>query len=239
MAKRCAICRQPLLGEYIVDHWGTEICAKHEKEVIPCAYCGRLMTNTRTRGLEDAPRCSECILQAVDSPIKARLPLQSVLAWFAHRDLSLEQSEVPLELCDRRVLDGYAQSSESKHLGITRVITERSRGRSFRRVERIAILRGLPVALFQGVVAHELGHAWLHKNDIHNLAAKSEEGFCELLSHMFYRQATGPGAAYYARTVEENRHPVYRGGFREMQERVKRRGFAVFLSEVRKSGTIS
>jgi hypothetical protein len=63
-----------------------------------------------------------------------------------------------------------------------------------RSVPRIGLLWGLPQTIFEGVVAHELGQAWLFVNELDSLDPSSAEGFCRLLSYLWYAQQHTPEA---------------------------------------------
>ncbi len=93
-------------------------------------------------------------------------------------------------------------------------------------VEGVAILRGLPSTLFQGVTIHELGHAWLIVHNIVDLPAWAEEGFCELLSYRYYTDHSTHESAYYAMGIEKNPHPDYGGGFRRLRAMCDEMGFS-------------
>src|SRR6185437_10389101 len=43
VAPRCAYCSKPLMGEYLIDHWGTQFCKEHESQYPACAFCSRLV----------------------------------------------------------------------------------------------------------------------------------------------------------------------------------------------------
>ena len=239
VAPRCQYCGTPLVGSYLVDHWGKPFCARHNHEYPMCAFCGRLARpdgriNAGTKG--DRPRCAECRAQAIHSATLARHPFSAVIAWFSHRGLSLEQVEIPFELCDRSRLDAQLGSTgDGVHLGLTRTLSKRSAVSVETEVLGISILSGLPVMLFQGVAAHELGHAWLHSNGIIGLSKQEEEGFCELLSFAFYVQAKGSDGPHYATCIERNPDPVYGDGFRQVREISGRYGFSKFLELLRSS----
>lgn len=233
IAQRCQYCGVPLLGSYLIDHWGKPFCSRHKDEYPTCQFCGRLVRPDGRRISEDnsiAPCCRECRSQAISSKTLAKHPFNAVIAWFAHRGLSLDQIEIPFELCSRERLNQYmGESGDSVHLGLTRTVSKQRLG--FQEVEilGINILSGLPVTLFQGVAAHELGHAWLHSNRILALQKHDEEGFCELLAFAFYTHAKGNEAPYYAGCIEKNSDPVYGAGFRRIREVSRRHGFTKFL----------
>lgn len=236
IAPRCQYCGSSLLGQYLIDHWGLPFCSRHKEEYPPCVFCGRLVVpdargkGTRVPRDSQDPRCAGCASQAISSATLARHPFNAVIAWFSHRGLSLDQVEIPFELCSRTQLNNYLSTpGDTNHLGITRTVSKRWSG--FREVEivGIGILTGLPVMLFQGVAAHELGHAWLHSNGILDLAKQDEEGFCELLAFAFYTHAKGDEAPYYAGCIESNQDSIYGGGFRKIRQISGKYGFTKFI----------
>jgi hypothetical protein len=87
----------------------------------------------------------------------------------------------------------------------------------------------MPPALFQGVVAHELGHAWLHINTLTRLSQKDEEGFCELMSFAYYSGLGTDDSRYRMKCIEENPDPIYGEGFREVRAIQRRYGFVEFI----------
>src|SRR5260221_5349030 len=42
VAPRCAYFGKPLVGAYLVDHWGTKYCTEHQRQYLECSFCGRL-----------------------------------------------------------------------------------------------------------------------------------------------------------------------------------------------------
>jgi hypothetical protein len=100
-------------------------------------------------------------------------------------------------------------------------------------VDGIAILRGLPAALFRGVCTHELGHAWLTLQGIRSLPGWAEEGFCELLSYRFYQQLNTEESRYHIAAIEESRDPMYGDGFRRVRAIADRMGFQKFVETLK------
>jgi len=94
----------------------------------------------------------------------------------------------------------------------------------------VAVLRGLPAALFQGVTVHELGHVWLIVHGIQNLPSWAEEGFCELLSYRYYNELNTPESRYHASAIEHNPDPVYGEGFHRVRAIADGMGFPRFIA---------
>ena len=101
-------------------------------------------------------------------------------------------------------------------------------------VDGIAVLRGLPTPLFQGIIAHELGHVWMVTQGITTLAPWVEEGLCELLAHRYYTYLNTPESRHYALySIQQNPHPIYGEGFREVRATVSRLGFLNYVTQLR------
>lgn len=241
---RCAYCNAPLTGEYLVDAWGTKLCKKHQEEYPACEFCGRLIPPSQQERSDprvfQGNRCAVCRARAIASDQQARPLFEEVLRWARPQLPGFPNIPIKLELCDRATLAGYiqgqvrTQGSEPHMLGVTRSTQMMLNGREVRTdVDGIAVLRGLPTPLFQGVVAHELGHVWLATQGITGLAPWLEEGLCELLAYRYYTYLNTPESHHYAQRIEQNSHPIYGEGFRKVRATVKRLGFLNYVTKLR------
>jgi len=158
-----------------------------------------------------------------------------VKQWNGSQGLVKEDLALSLELCDRARLVALLQErNHVNSLGATVSSTYSQNGRVIRtEIGGVAVLRGLPATLFQGVTVHEFGHVWLIMHNIRNLPSWAEEGFCELLSYRFYTEMNTPESRHYAQTIEQNPDPVYGGGFQRVRARVDALGFGRFLGNLR------
>src|SRR5205807_7413024 len=84
-------------------------------------------------------------------------------------------------------------------------------------VDGVAILRGLPSIVFEGTIAHELGHVWLIMQAVREWPKPDEEGFCQLLAHRYYIQLDTDDSRYQARRIERNPDAIYGDGFRRVR----------------------
>ena len=149
--------------------------------------------------------------------------------------LTYNNLPLSLELCDRDRLSALLQSRAEPHsLGVTLSSIHTQNGYALQtRVDGIAVLRGMPSTLFQGVTIHELGHAWLAVHNIRPLPLWAEEGFCELLSYRYYMNLDTDESRYHAHNIEQNPSPIYGDGFRRIRTLADTMGFQRFVETLR------
>lgn len=104
----------------------------------------------------------------------------------------------------------------------------------FRSVPKIGLLWGLPQTLFEGVVAHTLGQAWLFVNELDSLDPSSAEGFCRLLSYLWYAQQRTSEADYQTLILERNSDPMYRNSFHRARQLLCRYEFPNLVWHLKK-----
>jgi LIM domain/Protein DA1 len=240
VAARCAYCRKPLVGEYLVDHWGTKYCKEHQSQYPRCAYCGRLVPPSQQESganRNNDVRCPICRASAIESDDKAQTIFSGLQRWLASQGLEYNNLQPTVELCDRPKLATLLKGRKGTDaLGVTLSTTHTLNGQAIRTdVNGVAVLRGLPITLFQGVAAHELGHVWLIVHDVKNLPSWAEEGFCELLTHRFYTGIGTAEARYHAESIEKNPDQVYGEGFRRVRAIADRMGFARFVEVLQRT----
>ncbi|MBA2395138.1 MAG: protein DA1 [Ktedonobacteraceae bacterium] len=234
IAPRCAYCGKPLVGEYLVDQWGTRYCKEHQSQYPHCAYCGRLVPPQQQEQRNDGVRCPVCRSTAIETAEAAKPVFSQLIRWVGAQGLRYNNLPINLELCDRTKLAHYLGEHTPMHsLGATMSTTYMQAGRPLRtEVRGVAVLHGLPSTLFQGVTIHELGHVWLVVQGISNLPTWAEEGFCELLSYRYYSQLDTPEGRYHATAIERNPDPVYGEGFRRVRAIVDATGFPRFIESL-------
>lgn len=235
IAPRCAYCGRPLMGEYLVDHWGTKYCKHHQGEYPACSYCGRLVPPEQQEAGAESVRCSVCRSSAIDAAEEARPIFSQLIRWVSSQGLMYHNLRLSLELCGRAKLAQLLQERNQPHsLGATTSATYTQNGQVIRtEINGIAVLQGLPSMLFQGVTIHELGHVWLVVHGVQGLPSWAEEGFCEYLSHRYYMDVNTPESRYHAICIEQNKDSIYGGGFRHIRSLVDAYGFARFLEILR------
>jgi hypothetical protein len=105
-----------------------------------------------------------------------------------------------------------------------------------RRIRAVSVLWGLPQEMFEGVLAHELGHVWLFKQHMNDIPEDLEEGLCNLFAYILHQEKVTPEARYSVYLLEENLDPVYGEGFRRSRAIYHRKGLRWLLHFVRRKG---
>lgn len=235
IAPRCTICNAVLTGNHQINYWGDRYCTNHHKELASCAYCGRLVPHatrrTRRRSIEDIS-CDICATTAVETVLQAELIMSNLIEWMEGQGLKFRQKRFRIEVIDRAEFNSR-DGGRRDPLGLT---TSRRYMRNKRvesaELDGVAILRGLPNALFEGVCVHELGHVWLVQQGVVNLPSIDEEGFCELLSHRHYLKIGSKVDRFYAERIANNSSPVYGDGFRKLKRLEERVGLAQIVKSL-------
>lgn len=238
IAPRCAYCNKPLVGEYLIDSWGTKFCKEHKGKYPECSFCGRLVPPQQLEPdvkRNESIRCPICRASAIDSIAQAQPIFTRLKSWVNRQGLMYNNLPISLELCDRSKLSQYLRGSTEIHsLGVTRRTTYIQNGQEIgTEISGIAVLQGLPATLFQGVTIHELGHVWLTVHGIKDLPLWAEEGFCELLSYRFYSEMNTAEGRFHAGSIERSSHPVYGEGFRRVRAIADAVGFQRLLEVLR------
>jgi hypothetical protein len=240
LAPRCDYCGQPLTGEYLVNYWGQKFHKRHEGHYQSCTYCGRLVLPDEQNVHDTVARCPICRASAIETADQARPLFSAVIQWCGTQGLRYNNLPISLDICGPERLATLMHGRHQEHsLGATTSSAYSQNGQLTRvQVDGIAVLRGLPPTLFQGVVAHELGHVWLVVHGIYNLPSWAEEGFCELLSYRYYQSSQTPESQYYMLNTERNPDPTYGEGFRRLQKLSDSIGFPQLLAHLQSTKSL-
>ena len=151
--------------------------------------------------------------------------MDNLINWMESQGLRFRQKTFHLEVLDRA--DFLSRKGGRRDpLGLTTSTRYMRNKRTVdhAKVESVAILKGLPHTLFEGVCIHELGHVWFVQHNIVNLPQLDEEGFCELLSYHHYMRIRSKADLFYAQNIAKNSDPIYGDGFRKLQKLEERLG---------------
>ncbi len=175
IAPRCAYCGKSLMGEYLIDHWGTQYCPEHQQQYPSCAFCARLVPPGQLVRNGRKVSCSICRSSAVETTTEAHPLFSRVKRWVGNQGLVYNNLPLSLNLCDQsRLAELLNERGQSHSWGATTSSTYTQDGRVMRaEVNGIAVLQGLPAVLFQGVTAHELGHVWLIVHGIQAMVSRA------------------------------------------------------------------
>src|SRR5215467_9362419 len=103
VAPHCAYCGKPLIGEFLVDAWGTKFCKRHMNEYPSCSFCGRLVPPQQQEvgpNKSDSIRCPFCRASAIDAINQAQPIFARLKNWMGSQGLTFNNIPLTLELCD-------------------------------------------------------------------------------------------------------------------------------------------
>lgn len=185
--------------------------------------------------LGESVRCPTCRANAIETIDQARPIFTRLIQWVNAQGLVYNNLPLSLELVDRpRLAELLKGQTRSDSLGATMSTIQTVNGRIMStKVDKVAVLEGLPSIVFQGVTIHELGHVWLIVHDIKGLPSWAEEGFCEFLSHRYYTQLNTGESRYHAKSIESNPNPIYGDGFRRVRGIADAKGFRQLVETMR------
>ena len=232
----CPICKSPFIGLVEVDTWGNRYCTRHSKEFPRCTCCQRLICEAITSGgvayRDKRLVCNICRKSAVDTKEQAKPYVNAVAAWLFKQGLVFRNLTLKFDLVYLDQMPSQANHGDGVLQGIIyQVISGRP---PVRKVNGVAILKGLSRQVMSGVVAHELGHAWLFLSGIDRLALPIVEGFCNTLSYLYHCEFNTEEAEFCKKIIEMSPDRIYGDGFRKVYSSVKKNGFPKVLSHLHK-----
>lgn len=233
----CTVCGVHVEGWYRISIRGTVVCDGHTR-TRSCGLCGA-ETAQSSPGWErlsaTVDRCPWCAVGAVVDDAAAVQQLPSVRVGLQQLGFTLK-GRVRLRVVEEKELAVRCRSTPGKLLGVTQVQSGGPWGG--RRAVDVKILRGLPPIWFGSTVAHENMHAWLAENEIVTQRPEVEEGLCEVLAYGWLSLQNDPLAPVLRARIRESTDPVYGGGFRLVQSRVRSVGLPAVLAEVAHTGDL-
>ncbi|HWR89765.1 MAG TPA: protein DA1 [Dissulfurispiraceae bacterium] len=229
---KCDICGQAMEGRYLTDDWGMKYHEYHEKLMMRCTYCRRLvpgLPSFESPHFRDGRTvCDRCNSTAVRKEDEADELFRDVKAKVARYGFVFPDREIPVHLATASHLEDMMAKKGVN--GVTHFKTVSRFGDQRTENVEIYILEGLPHFKFVEVAAHELCHAWIRLNDNHGLDEVFEEGSCQALAVMVLTGEKSPEAERAIADIEKNMDPVYGDGYRLAKQYIADTGVGGWLA---------
>jgi len=178
----CHVCFHPVKRKLYETSTGKMLCVACMRRNRNCFACDAMTGKDKAMRFSDGRYvCAECARSAVyEFSVEWLAKIKRHLEWFPK--MPVEFKIVSRETLPRRRRRTPLSFGQSKSL-------YESHGRQLLIVSHeIEILIGLPVALFEAIVVHELFHAWLHENFAVGIMKRdAEEWLCEHLALLYLR----------------------------------------------------
>ena len=94
---------------------------------------------------------------------------------------------------------------------------------------KIYMLSGLPPLNIEGILAHELMHAWIDENTPNEQQPAVREGSCNLISYQYLLYSSDPDVKYLLLYMDKNTDPVYGTGFQKIKNKFYGKPVAALL----------
>ena len=116
----------------------------------------------------------------------------------------------------------------SAHLkGITKISIDSNK------IFKIYILNNIPKIQFEAILAHELMHVWLYKNNI-NLEHEKMEAFCNLGSYLIYNENSTKFSTIHLISLENNKDQKEQTKiYKILKSLMKNRSFSYILKNIK------
>ena len=189
----CALCRRRIEGRYVVDAWGQSFCSEHEGAMAHCFGCGGLVAIGVTNALPIAPMhswCRRCSAIGANTQSTLDALFAEVTRWGERIGMRGVSQPIEVRYGTESEFPHSQTSGSARRAGLT-LWTETKRRNAdgsevvSRDASCVVVIKGAPKPLCQTILVHEMGHVWLCQQDVGNVAAWIEEGFCEYLAHRF------------------------------------------------------
>ncbi|MBN2151833.1 MAG: protein DA1 [Candidatus Lokiarchaeota archaeon] len=241
---KCAVCGKVIEGKYLKNYWNDVYCARHQDELPLCSNCGRPISTLLTRGGVDFGDgrycCNICTPKILGEREVNERVLPRLVEFYKNYELPLTDlvRGVPVHLVDAREMARQAQG-DSLHpvtgliKKVVKIETRGTRQTQSKRIQEILILKGLTEIAASGVLAHEIGHAYMFAHDFPPLPPIVEEGMAEIFSFLWLRSRKGPEVAFRLNLIEINDNPIYGEGYQTARRYMSERGFWALLDYVK------
>lgn len=181
-----------------------------------CKFCGEwAMGNDAVHTHEGWRVCKRCNGEAVRDLATARALVAETRAELVSMGIKIPWGVIPVQL-DGATLPGPEVNArcEAGRLGDGSVM-----------LLRLKFRPGMPKAMFKGVTAHELTHAWAYVN---RSPLKQDETLHEggptFVEYMYHEQHPSPVGEYKRHVIDTTSNKIYGGGARRLQKYAKDKG---------------
>ncbi len=237
-APRCAICDKPITGKYIEDHWGNIYHENHERELIKCEYCGRLICSEITGGgheySDGRSVCNLCYASAVKNESAVKRLSADVARDLRRSGIEIDLNSVSVQLVDLNELRKISGNPLPREMGFAHCEQKTRLNKIVWTKCKVYVLSGLPETLFEGILAHELMHVWTGQNCRHETNVVLAEGSANYASYLIYKRRTGNLAKVHIENLFENPDPIYGNGFRMVYKYIEENGLKNLLDGLRR-----
>jgi DNA-directed RNA polymerase subunit RPC12/RpoP len=194
-------------GKWLLQTFGIQT-------VTLCQGCGEAV-----RGQQDQKEplflCRHCSGRSINRFTQAEPLIALVMEWLQCHRIRFGGVPVKIELRNHVQLREFMNGQwHPRMLGaaVRKVFSVPCRDSS-KKALGIAVMRGLPPAVFRSILVHELGHTWLAVLGRTELGEFVEEGFCQWLASWHLTEQREPECRFQALRIREMDDPIYGDGF--------------------------
>jgi len=227
--EKCDVCNNPIEGEYINDSWNNIYHSYHYREMPLCESCNQIICNNITDGgfIINGKRniCNICW----DDVITNESDIKNVYNYVYKRLSAVGINNLPLDVPiilvkTRNELNKISKIRLGNIQGYTKYEFETIANLKTSKKFTIYILSHLHQVNFHAVLAHELLHIYLFKNNL-DLNSKHREGFCNLGAQLIYKSYDNKLSNIKLKGMYEDNDPDYGKGFLFMNELLEKKGW--------------
>lgn len=238
----CLVCERPFLDQQPIrrDEWGGMVHTEHFRKARTCGSCGRLFSANRSKPEQNFPdgrfSCLSCLGEAVTDRVTLDAVANRVRRGMSELGLPSPSGSLTMQLVNQDKLNREVERVHGRGSvrGLTLTTFRTIRGGSNAGTtfsHEVWVLAGLPVVECVSILAHEFGHVWLNENFI-DMSPPAVEGFCNLLSMHLLHKETSKLADILRDNLAMSDDPVYGRGFRAMNQKVQKLGWAGLVRDL-------
>ena len=235
---KCDVCYKPIEGEYIRDPWGNIYHNNHRSKMPSCESCNRLISKNTTDGgyrINDSRSvCNICWQYVINDKNEIEniyLDLRNELKNLGIINLPKTMSIKLIDTKEELFIISKIPSSNGLQ-GYTKYNYQTIGMEKINENFTIFILSNLHDINFRAVLAHEMLHVYLFKNDI-SLKESLVEGFCNLgAKHVYNSNLENKISELKLESMYKSDHPEYGKGFRIMDSELERHGWSKLLKKL-------